>query len=269
MNNYFKNLRLVALSFLVLNLFTACSDDDSLDKETSAFNIKIENNSSFGSILVNQENQSMYFFAGDVKGESNCNGGCAEVWPPVIAEVDDLDLASNLNLTYFGNVTRENGEKQLTYKGWPLYYFSPESDDVLEAPGAVEGDGRGGLFYVAKPDYTLFLGRQVLTEGEDAEIYLVDDYGVTLYQSVNDEENVSNCTGGCANAWPIFSGQQNPVIPSTLSEDDFSMITRTDALGPQLSFKGAPLYFFASDEGIRGNVTGNGTGPFTVVAPEL
>lgn len=254
MNNY-KNLKNLVLGLFTLTILAACSDEDQLDDVTPAFNIQLENNSSFGSILVNQNNQTLYFFAGDVTGESNCNGGCAEAWPPVIADAADLNLTSNLNSSYFGNVSTADGQKQLTYKGWPLYYFSPESDGVLEAPGAVEGDARGNVFYVAKPDYSLFLGRQVVTEGEDAEIYLVDANGNSFYFFANDEENVSNCAGGCLSAWPVFENESDLVLPSAFSVNQFGKITRADEK-VQVTYAGKPLYFFAQDTN-RGDIKGH------------
>lgn len=262
MTNNLKYLNLMSLAAFVLILMSSCTQDNEVvPQEEAKFNIQIITNGAFGNILANQNNQSIYFFAGDVTGgESNCKGGCAEVWPPVVGDVYDLALSSNLYRDDFDTITREDGQKQITFKGWPLYYFSPEGDGKLEEPKEVLGDGRGGVFHVAKPDYSLLLGRQPVTESGDAVVYLVDDRGVSLYLNTGDEENISNCNGGCAGVWPPFKASEL-ILPSSLDIYDFDSLNRADDLGPQLSFKGSPLYFFSQDEEKQGIVLGQGGGP--------
>ncbi|MEQ8243889.1 hypothetical protein [Fulvivirga sp.] len=267
MNNHFKHLRTLALAIFAMGLFASCSDDDDVSINDT-LSVQLASTSDLGSILVNQNNQALYFFGSDVNGESNCNGGCADKWPPMLGDAADLVIASNLNAAGFTTISRADGQKQIAYKGWPLYYFSPEGDGQLEAAGSTSGEGLGNSFFVAKTDYTVMLAKQVVTEGEDAVFYLVDDRGLTLYGFANDEDGVSNCSGGCANAWPIFPGQDNVVVPSVLNKSAFSSIDRTDDLGSQLTYGGKPLYYFAQDEEIRGNVTGHSE-TFYVISPAL
>ncbi|MEQ9438021.1 MAG: hypothetical protein RIG62_03195 [Cyclobacteriaceae bacterium] len=275
MNNFRKYFSPLGFAIVVLSLLSSCKEDlkdifDGKDNdEPKPKKIQFINNDEFGYILTDQNNQSLYFFAGDVSGVSNCNGGCADVWPSLIGDISDFKIDSNYKGD-FGTTTREDGELQITYKGWPLYYFSPEADGVLEAPGETQGDGRGGVFHIAKPDYTVLLGRQAVEEGGEPVTYLVDDRGVSLYRNVGDDENVSNCAGGCAGVWPPFKASESWVFPSSLSQNDFDTVVREDDLGPQLSYLGSPLYFFTPDEGIRGNVLGQEGGPngtFFVVEP--
>ena len=42
----------------------------------------------------------------------------------------------------------------------------------------------------------------------DSDRYIVDAEGNTLYFFLNDEENVSNCEGGCLASWPSFAGSK-------------------------------------------------------------
>ncbi len=271
MKNYLKYFNLLCLIVFAMVLVTSCEKDNEDDViEETGLKLQIVNNSEFGYILVNEDNQSIYFFAGDVTGESNCNGGCADTWPAVTGDPYDIELGGTLNRSDFASIYRADGTQQLTYKGWPLYYFSPEADGVLENPGETEGDGRGGLFHIAKPDYTILLGRQSVEDGQDAVVYLTDDRGVTLYRNTGDEENISNCNGGCAGVWPPFKAAPL-VLPSSLNAYDFDSLNREDDLGPQRSFKGSPLYFFSQDEEKMGSVLGQAGGPnqtFFVVAPE-
>jgi predicted lipoprotein with Yx(FWY)xxD motif len=46
----------------------------------------------------------------------------------------------------FGAITREDGKRQTTYKGWPLYYYAGD-----KAPGDVLGQGLGNVWFVANP----------------------------------------------------------------------------------------------------------------------
>lgn len=272
MKNKLKYFNLLSLAVFGLTLLTSCEKNNDNDPANEPdFIIKVANNGEFGEILVNQDNQSIYLFAGDVNGESNCTGGCADKWPAVTGDLYDLEIGSGLDQNDFGTITNTFGQKQITFKGWPLYFFSPESNEVLEDPGQTRGDGQGGLFHIAKPDYTVLLGRQPVVAGGDNVVYLVDDYGLSLYRNNDDDENVSNCNGGCAGVWPPFKAA--PVIlPSSLDAYDFDSLDREDDLGPQLSYKGSPLYFFSQDEQIRGNVKGQGGGPngtFFVVEPQV
>lgn len=263
MKNY---LKLVGALALIITLFTSCSDDDGEEKvedviEETGLTIKIYEDNELGYILVNQDNQSMYFFAEDVDGQRNCAGGCANVWPPVVGELYELEIGPNLDESDFATVSIEDGKKQITYKGWPLYYFSTEGNGALEAPGATEGDGRGEVFHIAKPDYTVLIGKQPVEEGGEPEVYLVNDRGVSLYLNFGDDYDKSNCLGGCAGVWPPFPYEADMVLPSSISLEDFNTAERGDDLGPQASYKGFPMYFFSSDEGNMGSVLGQAGGP--------
>lgn len=261
MNTFFKTLWIALVAVVALGT-TSCGDDEGIDKkeEEASFNVQLSAHTEFGSILTNQNNQAMYFFSSDMGTGSNCTGGCADKWPPVLAEVSDLNLSEDLNIDYFGTIVRDDNSKQLTYKGWPLYYFSPEGNDVLETEGEVTGDAAGNSFFVAKPDYTVMIGKQVLEDEEEAQTYLVNSWGVTIYDFTNDTEGVSNCTGGCVSAWPIVSDTETLVLPSVLDETKFSTVERTDDLGDQLGYGGLPVYYFATDDNVRGSVKGHGSG---------
>jgi len=91
--------------------------------------------------------------------------------------------------------------------------------------------------------------------------YLTDPSGKALYTYNADTSGVSNCTGSCLAAWPAYvdSGA------TTGLPTDVGTITRSDDSKVQYTYKGMPLYYFASDS--TGQVTGNGVGNFTVAKP--
>ena len=58
------------------------------------------------------------------------------VWP--IYETDKVVVPSIIDKTLFGSITLY-GKKQLTYKGWPMYYYGPDVD----ASGKFRGYNKG------------------------------------------------------------------------------------------------------------------------------
>ena len=52
-----------------------------------------------------------------------------------------------VDATLLGTITRDDGSTQVTYNGWPLYYFQ---DDA--APGDTNGQGLGGVWFLVSPE---------------------------------------------------------------------------------------------------------------------
>lgn len=253
----FRNVfSMLGVALILMSMITACTDYNVAPED--GFKIWLTDNGTFGKMLINQNNQSMYFFSKDVAGEATCTDGCADKWPAVKGDVADMELGAGLDKSDFGSISLGYGEYQITYKGWPLYYYSPTGDGELEQPWETKGDGVGEVWYVAKPDYSMMVASQ---EVDGAELtYLVNDKGVSLYYNTGDETNTSKCTGGCADVWtPFKKGEMT--LPSSLKAADFDEAYRDDNLGPQLSYQGNPLYYFSQDEGKQGSTKGQAGGP--------
>ena len=84
--------------------------------------------------------------------------------------------------------------------------------------------------------------------------YLTDGNGRALYLYSKDfpaasgaaaSTAVSNCSGGCLTAWPVFHADAIAPGPG-LKAADFGELTRADG-SKQTTFHGWPLYYFASD----------------------
>ncbi|ABN69673.1 Secreted repeat of unknown function [Staphylothermus marinus F1] len=207
------------------------------------YDVKLAYSEEYGLYLVDSEGRTLYFFAKDYNGSSSCYGACAEHWP--IFYVENPKVGPGLDPNDFGVITRNDGSKQLTYKGWPLYYFAGD-----EKPGDINGDGVKNVWFVAKPDYTIMIA---VKPGLGA--YLTDSKGMTLYFFAKDVNGTSNCYGTCAENWPPFM-PKHLVVPSILNLTDFSFIRRSDG-GVQLVYKGYPLYYWINDEKM-GDTTGHG-----------
>ncbi|MEM1127555.1 MAG: hypothetical protein AAGI71_12955 [Bacteroidota bacterium] len=263
------SLILVAGLALGLSACDLLGADDNEDDDGAQVRLAVSE--TLGTILTDAQGRSLYFFANDADGLSTCVGGCADAWPSFHAErLDGLD--ADLQATDFGTITRDDGTPQTTYKGWPLYYFAPDGDGVVEPAGGVLGEGLGSVWYVAKPDYTIMVGRTQLvgndgvdyvadigadtvTPSEGFTRFYVDAEGRTLYRFTPDQRDTNTFTAAdlSNNAiWPIFYADPAS-FPSTVDGTEFGVI---DVFGqPQLTWKGWPLYYFGGDDA-RGHTRG-------------
>ena len=92
----------------------------------------------------------MYSFAADKKGVSNCTGSCLTYWPPVSSS--KAPKAASGVTAHLGTITGNDGKKQLTVDGWPMYTYVGDN-----GPGDTSGQGlneSGGLWWVVAPDGT-------------------------------------------------------------------------------------------------------------------
>jgi predicted lipoprotein with Yx(FWY)xxD motif len=238
-------------------LFAACSksDNSSINNNNNNHNpsVQVIDNPQFGKILADSNGRTLYFFAPDVSGNSACTGSCLVTWPSFY--VKDPSVSQGIGNNDIEDFERTDGEEQLTYKGWPLYYYASDAKQ-----GDVKGDGLNGLWFVAKPDYTLMIARAQLVgddgknykhdyiEGTEATVYIVDSLGCTLYAFSPDQFNTNRYTlADFSNdaIWPIFQVSTVQNLPSLLSKADFGSI---NVFGKkQLTFKGWPLYYFGPD----------------------
>ena len=93
-----------------------------------------------GKALVDAKGMTLYTFDRDAAGKSNCNGQCAQNWPPLMAAAGAAASGD------WSVVTREDGSKQWAYKGKPLYLWAKDTK-----PGEVTGDGVNNVWHVAHP----------------------------------------------------------------------------------------------------------------------
>lgn len=98
-------------------------------------------NSAKGKVLTNNKGMTLYVFDKDTGGKSACNGPCAGNWPPLKV------AAGSMAMDDYGMITRDDGSKQWTYKGRPLYNWKND-----KKPGDITGDGfLNGAWHIAQP----------------------------------------------------------------------------------------------------------------------
>lgn len=93
-------------------------------------------------VLTGANGMTLYTFDKDAagSGKSACNGPCAGLWPPVMAEAD-AKPEGDMTL-----VTRDDGTKQWAYKGKPVYLYKSD----MKA-GDMTGDNFKNVWHVIKP----------------------------------------------------------------------------------------------------------------------
>jgi len=95
--------------------------------------------------------------------------------------------------------------------------------------------------------------------------FLTGEAGKTLYVLTKDTVGASTCTGTCATAWPPFVvGAGETVKGGTDVKGTFGTIARDDGT-TQVTYKDAPLYYFAGDAA-TGEVNGQGLNSVWFVA---
>jgi predicted lipoprotein with Yx(FWY)xxD motif len=82
-------------------------------------------------VLVDADGAALYSADQEQGGKVLCTDGCTSIWKPVPAS-EGAGAPSDLML---GEVDRPDGEKQLTYKGAPLYSFTEEGSGELTGDG--------------------------------------------------------------------------------------------------------------------------------------
>lgn len=70
--------------------------------------------------MTTPDGMSLYVFAKDTPGQSNCSGACATEWPPMLASSGATVPGD------FSIITRPDGSKQWAYMGRPLYMFDED-----------------------------------------------------------------------------------------------------------------------------------------------
>lgn len=107
---------------------------------------KTSNQSTLKSFLIDNQGRTLYTFARDLANPTtlptNCVGGCITTWPVYFDA--GATMPSALKSSDFGVITRSDGpngatRQQTTYKGLPLYYYTPDN----ATRNKVEGDGIG------------------------------------------------------------------------------------------------------------------------------
>ncbi|MGD2081289.1 MAG: hypothetical protein PVJ36_09200 [Nitrospirota bacterium] len=124
----------------------------------AAQGVTVKSKEGVGNYLADSKGMTLYYFKSDSPGKSACTGGCLNWWP--IFHSEDLQVPEGLDAGDFGAITRGDGKKQTTFRGYPLYYFGGDSK-----PGDMKGQGSRGVWFVVDPGKFMMEG-EMMREGE-------------------------------------------------------------------------------------------------------
>jgi predicted lipoprotein with Yx(FWY)xxD motif len=91
---------------------------------------------------------TLYLYTKDTPNTSACYGGCATAWPPLLTSGTPT-AGAGVTASLLGVTKRTDGTTQVTYNGWPLYYWAKD-----KAPGDTTGENVQNVWFVVTPEGT-------------------------------------------------------------------------------------------------------------------
>ena len=114
--------------------------------DSSGASVKAVANAQFGTVLVAANGKTLYRYTLDSKGVNRCtsNAACAKYWPQLLVKAGVKPAAgSGVNASLLGTIKAAHGMRQITYAGYPLYFFAGD-----KAAGQVNGQAFEKQWYV-------------------------------------------------------------------------------------------------------------------------
>jgi predicted lipoprotein with Yx(FWY)xxD motif len=146
-----KLLVLLALATVVpTGAFASAALTGPSARDTAELQLSLKvRNTRFGPILFDGRDRVLYGFTRDKRGgKSTCYGACAAAWPVYFSN-GKVKALRGVKQSLIGTVRRRNGRLQVTYNGWPLYYYAHEGPREVKCQNV---DEFGGLWLVVKPN---------------------------------------------------------------------------------------------------------------------
>ncbi len=148
MSRFTRHFAVPALTLITLasSLAVAASAPSSA-AETKPSMTLVVRDSRLGPIITDDKGMSLYMFTPDARNVSNCEGACLNVWPPMMLKagetLDDIAVEGSLRRSKLGIAMRFDGSRQVTYNGFPLYWWVRD-----KVPGDVTGQWVGNVWFV-------------------------------------------------------------------------------------------------------------------------
>jgi predicted lipoprotein with Yx(FWY)xxD motif len=110
-------------------LLAACSYDEPASSDSpgdaAASGVATRDHPQLGKILTDSQGDTLYFADQEADGQIHCLSGCLKLWTPMEMKEGAPAPAGIADL---GVIQRsDNGQKQLTYQGKPVYTFTLDS----------------------------------------------------------------------------------------------------------------------------------------------
>ena len=145
-----KNKLLVSGLTILALIVSACASatpaaSGSVPVTGGAAVVNVGQNSTLGSFLVDSKGMTLYLFTTDTPNTSTCYGSCASYWPPLLTNGAPT-AGAGVTASMLGTTKRTDGTTQVTYNGWPLYYYISD-----KAAGDTTGENVQGVWFVITP----------------------------------------------------------------------------------------------------------------------
>lgn len=92
-----------------------------------------------GMLVDSTNHMTLYTFDKDMVNKSNCNGGCLDAWPALVATSDAMSVGQ------YTTFQRDDGSYQWAVNGKPLYYFVKD-----KKMGDMMGDNVKDVWHVVR-----------------------------------------------------------------------------------------------------------------------
>lgn len=228
-----------------------------------AATLQIAQNDKLGKFLADGDGRTLYLFTKDTtKGVSSCYDKCAQAWPALLTDGQPT-LKDGVSSAAISTTVRTDGSIQLTYNGWPLYYYAKDS-----AAGDTTGQAVGKVWWVVSSEGNpIKPATLAITQTDKLGKFLVDGDGMTLYMFTKDTKDTTNCYDKCEVAWPPLLTIGKPTLADGTTASLVGSTQRKDGT-MQVTYNGMPLYYYFKDHA-AGDVTGQGNNNvWYVVTPD-
>lgn len=112
----------------------------------SAATVKLVTSAKYGKVLAAANGKVLYRYTLDRRHVNKCTAkaSCARYWPSLLVKATVKPRAgAGLNAKLLGTIKAPKGMRQVTYAGWPLYYFAGDAK-----AGQINGEGYQKVWYV-------------------------------------------------------------------------------------------------------------------------
>ncbi len=263
-------------------------DADYMNNNMGVAKVSMEKSEMHGAYLTDQRGRTLYIYIDDTRYEaSNCYGDCEDMLTPLITTAEPVAVVNAVNTAMLGTIERRDGTMQVTYNGWPLYYYEEDNqpgemnglydtDEVdklyLVSPigdampyDSITNDAKNSSDYNASNDYEedyssngidykgakespITLAKVGAADSDKYGRYLVDANGRTLYVFLDDSRyESSDCYKNCEDVWPPLLTSDAPVAITAAVNAEMLGTIERENGKMQVTYNGWPLYYFVLD----------------------
>ena len=137
---------LLVVPVLVLGL-AACGGQAEQPAAAPATTVKV-GRTDLGPVLTDQTGRVLYGFTRDKEKAAACDASCVAVWPALAGK--GALAGDGAKAALLGETPVSDATPQVTYNGWPLYYYVGDA-----VPGEANGAGVDGEWFPVAPDGSL------------------------------------------------------------------------------------------------------------------